>query len=283
VLVGVALAALVAAWLVGARLQRVPRFPYLAAPLSESEYMVLATRPGWHAELLAVGGGAAAHETVGGRLDLRGLAAAPTDPDAPWVLFFDGNSRTILADGQRFLDALRKAGLADAGAGVWAYRGFDGNAGIPSALALAEDGWDAYSRLIARRALPPRQVHVVGFSIGTSVAVAVAARARGATELASLSLIAPMTELDMLHEGHPGTADRYENLTRLDGVSAPVLVVHSRDDKTLPAAGARLIADRLGDRAHYVEVNGVDHNQMLGSPAVADAVREFIVRHRASR
>jgi pimeloyl-ACP methyl ester carboxylesterase len=266
----VLVAAAIGAVLIGHRLTKLPRFLYLYSPLSPDDYSALAAKPGWHAQVTTTSDG----------LTLRGLERAPDDPAAhpatPWVLFFDGNSRTILADAERFLDALRAE--RPWGAAAWAYRGFDGNPGTPAAGALAEDGWQSYTQLMGRWHLPARSVHIVAFSIGTSVAVALAARARGETAIASLTLISPLTALEMMHPGHLDDTDRFETTPSLARLAGPVLIVHSRDDHTLPVDGARDIARRLGERARYVEMSGVDHGDMLASPEVIAAVRAFIVQ-----
>src|SRR5260370_38878216 len=136
-----AAAAVVARWLV-LRARGTPHFAYWMVPLSQSDYDALGARPGWRARSLELEGGVV----------LRGLVRRPDgtspaspgrgrdmDTGAPWILFFPGNSSTLLAEAQRFLDAL--VAERNWGAVVWAYRGFDGSGGQPSPNVLGDDGW----------------------------------------------------------------------------------------------------------------------------------------------
>jgi pimeloyl-ACP methyl ester carboxylesterase len=247
------------------RARRVLRFRYVGAALSDHDYRALAERPGWGARLLDVGDG----------VTLRGLRRPAQRAGAAWVLFFPGNSSTVLADSQPFLDALVDG--TDWGAAVYAYRGFDGSSGTPSPAACSSDALQQYTRLLQDEALERDRVHIVGFSLGTAIAVFVADRA-GGQGLASLTLLAPLTEIEVTPPGQRFGGDRYRTLDGLDAIGSPVLVVQGMADELLPPSGAALIADRLGGRARLVQLPGVGHGLLHASGAL-DAVRTFISTH----
>jgi uncharacterized protein len=259
----------------------IPRFAYIGQALAPRDYETLAARVGWRGRTrvirIASGAprgpgaiGAAADEIV-----LRGLERPPSIASAPWILFFDGNTAHPLENGQRVLDAL--AGDRGWGAVLWAYRGYDGSGGAPTPEDLLSDGWAEYKGLLNDEALDPSRVHLIGFSLGTSIAAAVAARAHGAAP-ASVTLLAPMSELEMISRvGH--TLHRYETLKYLADMDAPTLIVHGALDKTLPTAGGRQVALRLGPRARYVELPDCGHLDLLSSPATLEAVRSFLVEN----
>src|SRR5262249_9771492 len=146
---------------------------------------------------------------------------------------------------------------------VWAYRGFDGSGGEPDAQVLAEDAWTAADDLRKTERCSRDRVHIVGFSLGTSLVAAVSARAGGAP-FASTTLLAPLTQIDVRPPGRwwPG-GHRYETLSYLAAMAAPILVVHGGADDVLPVDGGRLVARRLGARARYVEIPGVGHVDLL--------------------
>jgi hypothetical protein len=259
-----AAAAVTATWLV-LRARGTLHFAYWAAPLSQSEYHALGSRPRWRERSLEVEAGVV----------LRGLERRPASMDAPWILFFPGNSSTLLAEAQRFLDAL--VGEHDWGAVVWAYRGFDGSGGQPNPSVLADDGWKAAEHLTRTEGCRRDRIHLVAFSLGTSVATAVSARAAAAS-FASITLLAPLTEIDIRPAGWWFGAHRYEVLSHLAAMAGPALVVHGGADAVLPVEGGRLIAERLGVRARYVEVTGAGHVDLLQDPRAIEIVREFIRR-----
>ncbi len=230
----------------------VKRFEVYAGPLSEQDYAAMGARPGWKAQSLEVEPG----------VSLRGLVHQPVSETAPWVVFFAGNSGTLLAEAQPFLEALR--GDQDFGVAVYAYRGFDGSGGLPSADAFVRDGVKIVEQL------RPKKVHLVSFSLGTAIATAVASKA----VVASVSLIAPMTEIDVGEKGLLGrfkTPQRFETLRHLPGLKGPVLVVHGTDDSAFPVTMGREVAAKA--KATFVELPGVAHVASLTDPRTLAAVR----------
>jgi len=244
-----------------------PRFPYMGQPLSEADYAALAARTHWHAQRLRVAPG----------LELRGLVREPLSGAGTWVMLFGGNTPHMLAEGQQVLDGI----CAEHGWGgvVWAYRGFDSSGGAPDPATLEADALKTYSKLLDELKIEAGAVHVVGFSLGSSLATAVAARAP--TRPASLTLLAPMT---VLYMGQPAQwrLHRYETIKWLPYISSPTLVVHGRSDTVLGIDDARSVASALGNRARLVELVGLGHDETPLSPAAQAITREFIEGHPAA-
>jgi len=246
------------------RSRSVLRFPYIGKPLSQADYDRMAHMPGW------VG---VPFRTPDGVV-LRGLEKQPPS-GGPWVIFFNGNSPQMLSEGQAFIEALSKD--SNIGGAVWAYRGFDGSQGKPGPDALVDDAWGAYLSLLQRHELKPQALHIVGFSLGTNLAAAVAARA-GERAPASLTLMAPMTELNM-GERSQLFLDRYQTLQYLNAIQSPTLVIHGLEDRTLPIEHGRAIAGALAARGRLLEVPGLAHYELpLSAPALS-AVRAFVREH----
>ena len=93
----------------------------------------------------------------------------PAKPGHPVVLFFHGNGDFLAGRVSRF------RGITAGGTGLVAlsYRGYAGSTGKPSEQGLLNDAAAAYAFTAAR--YKPTQIVVWGFSLGTGVAVAVAA------------------------------------------------------------------------------------------------------------
>lgn len=231
------------------------RFPYQATGLSETAYRALAAKPGWQA---------VAHEPEAG-VRLRGLSRPPRSAGAPWVVFFPGNGGAQLDEAQQFLERL--GAERDVGLQVFAYRGFDGSTGVHEAGALQRDALSVLEQL---RVTGPK--HLVGFSLGTSLAVAVGAQRK----VTSVSLLAPLTEIDVGATGLTGRllgGDRYETLRWLPLVTAPLLVVGGARDEVLGVEMAREVKARA-TAAKYVEVPAT-HTGVLSDPQALEAVRAF--------
>lgn len=245
-----------------------PRFPYLAAPLSEKAYDALAAHPGWAKTSLAVEPG----------ITLNGLVRRPKAGDAPWVLFFPGNDESQLTAGQDMLERL--AGPRDWGLLVYADRGYDSSGGTPSADALREDGYRILTGALAAEHIEPSRLHVVAFSMGGYVAAAAVGRAaREHAPVASFSTLAAVEKMEMVHSlplSRIVMGDIFDTMPLLDDVPAPVLVQHGTADTTLNVSQGRAIAEKLGTRATFRELNGVGHHDILRNEDALAAVRSMI-------
>jgi pimeloyl-ACP methyl ester carboxylesterase len=249
------------------RLHEQPRFVYMVRPLSDADYAALAAKPGWREQRLTVATG----------VELRGLRREPARPGGPWILYFSGNSPRMLSESQQILDGL----CAEQGWGgvIWAYRGYDSSAGAPDPAALTADGFTAYLQLLSEEKIQPSAVNVVGFSLGTSIAAAVAAQAHQQPP-ATLTLLAPMTVLYMGQRTQL-RLDHYETSKWLERIASPTLVVHGAHDTTLKVEYARAVATALGSRARLLEMPDLGHPDLPMSQTVQAAVRAFISEHRA--
>lgn len=248
------------------------RFPYMTRALSSAEYQALSQQPGWSKSELSVEPG----------VTLRGLARRPQAEGAPWVLFYPGNSFTQLRTGQQFLTRL--AEQRDWGLAVYAYRGFDASDGKPSHESLALDAPRVLERLCEAEHVPPARVHIMGFSIGGHFAVYAA---RGAAlrhaPAASLTLLASVDDIVML-QNTPwqklSAGDDYQTRPLLPEVPAPVLVLQGSRDEALAGAGqGRAIAEALGQRGEYRELEGVGHEALLSFEPALAAARQFVERN----
>lgn len=248
------------------------RFPYLARPIPQATYDALAKEPGWAKSDLQVAPG----------ITLRGLLRRSPSKTAPWVLFYPGNDESQLERGQAFLKRL--AGDTDWGLAVFPYRGYDASDGKAELLGIRQDAPEIFAQLCQREGLPPSRVHLAGFSIGGhfSVHAAAVANQRG-KRAASLTLLASVDDI-VMYQPSPweklSRGEDYQTRPFLAGVPAPVLVVQGTADEALagPQQG-RDIAQALGARATYKELEGVKHVPLLEDATALDTVRAFIRSH----
>jgi pimeloyl-ACP methyl ester carboxylesterase len=178
---------------------------------------------------------------AGGTLPFDRFGAA----GAPRVLFFHGNAEQI---------GFLAADAADAGAAGLAfaaveYPGYgDAHAGTPSEAVIFEAGRAALDALAAAGEPPPT---CVGHSLGSGVAVAMAAEGR----CARLVAISPYTSIGALGaHAFPWlparwlVLDRYDSLGRAPAIRVPALVIHGRRDDLIPVAMGEELAAALGAR-----------------------------------
>ena len=164
----------------------------------------------------------------------------PARPGHPVVLYFHGNGDYLAGFFGRF------RGLIADGVGIVAlsYRGYAGSSGQPSERGLLQDAAAAYAFTAARYSAD--RIVVWGFSLGTGVAVAVAAE----HPVGKLILEAPYTSIAdvgaMAFRFAPVRwliRDPFRSDQRMARVTAPLLIMHGERDATIPIGlGERLFA-----------------------------------------
>src|SRR5450631_1714756 len=165
---------------------------------------------------------------------------APAKPGHPVVLYFHGNGDYLAGFFGRFHDIISD------GTGIVAlsYRGYAGSSGQPSERGLLQDAAAAYAFTAAR--YEANRIVVWGFSLGTGVAVALAAE----QPVVKLILEAPYTSLADVAASvfwfmpvRLVMKDTFHSDRRIARVNAPLLVMHGARDPTIPIAfGERLFA-----------------------------------------
>ena len=114
----------------------------------------------------------------------------PAAAARPTVLYLHGNGGSIAGrTGQARRIAGRRWGLM-----MLEYRGYGGNPGTPSKAGLAADAQGALNALAAPGVLPNRVV-LYGESLGTGVAVRLAAAQPAGSPIAAAALDAPYTSV----------------------------------------------------------------------------------------
>ncbi len=164
----------------------------------------------------------------------------PPQDDRPIVLYFQGNGGALRLRADRF-----RALVAD-GAGLLAlsYRGYGGSSGSPSEAGLIRDALAAYDFAAARH--PPRRIVLWGESLGSGVAVALAAE----RPVGGVMLDAPFTSAaDVGAAAYPILPvrwlikDAFRSDERIARINAPLLVLHGERDAVVPIGfGERLFA-----------------------------------------
>ena len=165
----------------------------------------------------------------------------PARPRRPVIAYFHGNGGHI---GYRIERLLR---FAQAGYGVLMleYRGYGGNPGTPNEAGLYTDA-DAALDFLKRQGVPAHRLVLYGESLGSGVAVQAATE----HEIAALILEAPFTSVAEVAQCHfpyvPATlmvTDRFDSLSRIGKVRAPILILHGARDRVVPVRYGRALFD----------------------------------------
>jgi fermentation-respiration switch protein FrsA (DUF1100 family) len=198
----------------------------------------------------------------------------PPKPNKPLVLYFHGNGGSLAHRVHRF----RR--LVDDGTGLVAlsYRGYGGSEGSPTEDGLIADGRAAYE--FARAQYPDAKIVLWGESLGTGVAVAIAAE----TDVAAVILEAPFTSAaDVAFSAYPFIPvrllmkDQFRSDDRIGSVKAPVLIMHGARDRVVPfRLGERLFA-LANEPKQFVRFADGGHEDLDRYDHLA-AAREFMAQ-----
>ena len=196
----------------------------------------------------------------------------PPRGDKLVLLYFHGNGGSLAYRADRF------RALIEDGTGLIAlsYRGYGGSTGSPSEAGLIEDARAAYAFAAAR--YPAARIALWGESLGTAVAIALAAEA----PVARLVLETPFTSAaDIGAAAYPFAPvrlfmkDQFRSDLHIAKVKAPILVLHGARDRVVPITfGERLFAMIPGEK-RFVRFDLGDHEGLDQLGALAEA-REFL-------
>ena len=177
----------------------------------------------------------------------------------PVILYFHGNGGALRYRAARF----RKL-IAD-GIGLVAleYRGFGGLPGQPTEAGLIADAQAAYAFAAAR--YPVQQIVVWGESLGSGVAVALAAE----KPVGRLILEAPFTSTAAIAAIRYWympvrllMKDQYRSDERIAKVTAPVLILHGVRDSIVPYAMGEQLFDLTKAPKHIVRFLDGSHEDL---------------------
>jgi hypothetical protein len=206
------------------------------------------------------------------------LPPAGNDSSARWILVLHGNAGNLATPGRPEHDRQ----LHDLGLGVFAldYRGYGESGGTPSEAGMYADAHAAYGYMRDTLHLPPRSIIIYGHSLGSAVAIQLAA----GVDAAGLIVEGALTSVpDLGAEVYPYlpvrlmARNRFNSLGRIASVQMPVLFIHGRDDSTIPIAhGRRLFAAANQPKSFVAVPGGHDDAFQVGAAEYEAGIRSFL-------
>ena len=194
-------------------------------------------------------------------LDLLAWYRQATEPGGPILVYFCGNAGHLGYRGWKIRPFL------DQGLGVLllGYRGYNGNPGRPTEAGLYEDGRAAI-RFLGAQGVRPDRIILFGESLGSAVAVE---NALG-QKVAAVILEAPFSSVAEMGQRMFPIApvrylvrDRFDSLSKIARVAAPLLVLHGSNDGVVPQAMGRRLFEAAADpkEGHFIE--GAGHEDIF--------------------
>lgn len=181
----------------------------------------------------------------------------PPKAGRPLILYFHGNGGALVDRVPRF----RRFAAYGYGLLAVSYRGYGGSSGSPTQGGLMQDGEAAYREARAR-GYDGDHIVLMGASLGTGVAVALAAR----HESAALVLDAPyLSALDVAYAHYPIfpvrwlMRDQFRSDLVIRDVHVPVLMVHGEEDDVIPMRSATWLFALANEPKTFISAPGGDH------------------------
>lgn len=209
----------------------------------------------------------------------RFCAALSDSAHAPTVLYFYGNA-SCAAWSIDEVNLLRGLGC---NVFVPDFAGYGMSEGTASETGLFGTATAAWDYLQSRTDIDQSKVIAMGWSIGSAVAIDLASR----KPVAGLVTVSAFTRLpDVGQSQYPWLPVRlllkyhFDNLSKLNAIRCPVLLVHGDQDTLVDPIMQRTLAAGLGSRATQVVLHNADHNTVFSvdMPRLRSAMATLIER-----
>jgi len=146
---------------------------------------------------------------------------------------------------------------------IFDYREYGLSQGEISKAGTFSDAHGAFQYLTNEKGFQKSSVLLFGRSLGTALAVDIASK----EECLGIILEAAFTSTDDMMQRYfpfftpqPQSVVKYDSLSLIDKINAPVLFVHGQFDQTIPASMARRLFEKAPDPKKFYEIAGADHN-----------------------
>jgi pimeloyl-ACP methyl ester carboxylesterase len=207
-----------------------------------------------------------------GDIRLAGWLVNPRYADENILLYYGGNAEDIFLNIEDFSD-IQAASL------FVPYRGFGPNSGKPGEQELFADALAVFDDV--RQTHPRSRITVIGRSLGSGVAVYVAAH----RQVAGAVLITPFDTLENVAKKHYPLVPvslllkhRFPSLEYLGGIRCPVLVIYGGRDRVVPPQFTENLIRYVVGEKKVVRIDSADHGTIEMYPDFWKAMLEFIDR-----
>jgi fermentation-respiration switch protein FrsA (DUF1100 family) len=187
----------------------------------------------------------------------------PPDDQSPVVLFFNGNGGN--ACGCETL-ALQMQKHLNCGVLLMDYPGYGKSEGTPNEASCYANATGAMNWLIENQKIPANRIVLLGLSLGGGVAVETATK----FPVRGVALVSTYTTLPAAAKNrfpflptHWLMRNRFDSLSKIGNVSAPIFIAHGTDDRTIPYEQGQTLFAAANEPKQFLRMEGKTHNDCL--------------------
>jgi len=184
----------------------------------------------------------------------------PSTKSKKLLIYFHGNAGNIY---HRIPSLLQLHSFGVNVIGV-SYRGYGKSEGDPSEEGIYLDGEATYQYAVERMGFSKENIILFGRSIGTTVAINIAQN----KDIQGIILVTPLTSGEYLAKaiGLGSVASlaegSFDNITKIESIKSPLLVIHGTSDRIIPYSMGREIFERANVKKEFVKIDGANHNNL---------------------
>lgn len=204
---------------------------------------------------------------------------SPGESAKQTLLFFHGNAGNISGR----LESVRQFHELGLNVLIVDYRGYGQSTGSPSEEGIYRDATACWQYLAESQGLAAQQIVVFGRSMGGGAATWLAAQKQpGAVILESVFTSVP----DIGAHHYPFlpvralATNQFDNESRVREIDAPILFIHSREDRVVPFELGRRVYEAASEPKQFLEIQG-GHNDgfRVSEDVYLPTIEDFLSEH----
>jgi fermentation-respiration switch protein FrsA (DUF1100 family) len=207
---------------------------------------------------------------------LHGVLAMPPVAKPPLVLYFGGNAEEVTS-----LSAMAREYYADRAVLYVNYRSYGSSEGKPGEAALVSDGIELFDWAKQRDDIDAARIAVHGRSLGTGVAVQVAAARPARCVVLTSPFLSAREVAKSLYPWLPVAflmRHPFDSAARAPTMKTPALFIMGTADTLVPMWQSKELADLWGGPKDRLVLEGFGHNDVHMNPRYGATIREFLDR-----
>ncbi len=191
----------------------------------------------------------------------------------PLVIYYGGNAEEISWN----LDEMKTYGMESFL--LVNYRGYGNSQGKPSEKKLVDDALFILDQITRNHQIDPKHIVLMGRSLGTGVAVQVAAK----KDVGGVILVTPFDSLVSVAKSHYPVfpvnlllRHRFDSVLLAPDIKIPALFMMGSNDRIIANRHSIHLAEKWGGAKTSVVIKGAGHNDIEAHGAFKEAIVQFL-------